>query len=160
MNELQERPVAVKNRDIPLLSRVLSTMQMIAQTERRQDYQRLRMQRITQYLGGMPGGSRTPKGLDEAFAILSEIDSEYELQCRAWARELRKAEGILNGIESRMMRAFVTMKYVMDIPDEKIRRDLNMSRRKFEAARQAVEEAQSMEQVKWSEGYAVETGLY
>lgn len=153
MNELQERPVPVKNKDIPLLARVLSTMQMVAQTERRQDYQRLRMNRITQYLGGMPGGSRAPKGLDEAFAILSEIDEEYEIQCKAWARELRKAQGILNGIESRTMRAFVTMKYVMDIPDAKIQRELNMSKRKFEAAKSAVENAQSMEEVKWRERY-------
>lgn len=149
-----EAPVIVRNQDIPLLSEILYIMQDIAQLEKRRDWQRDRMVNITQHLSAAPSGGGH-KGFDEAFSALSEIDAEHETRCREYARQLKKAQKILNSIESRAMRTFVLMKYVMDVPDIKIRQELNMTWRGFERARKAVESAPCMAAVKWQEKYIV-----
>lgn len=151
----QNSPVAVRNKDIPLLTEILYIMQDVSLLEQRRDWQRDRMTSITQHLTGMPGGGGLPKGLDSAFAILAEIDEEHEAQCKEYARQLRKAQKILNGIESQTMRTFVVMKYVWDVPDVKIRQELNMTWRGFDRARRAVEDAPNMAAVKWQERYIV-----
>lgn len=151
--EKEIRPVMIRNRDIPLLADVLPIMQEICQIERRRDWQRDRMTNITQHLSGMPGGGGVPKGLDEAFALLSELDEEHERRCKEYVRQLRAAQRILNGIESRSMRTFVIMKYVMDVPDTDIRDELNMTRTGFNRARRCVESAECMAAVKWRERY-------
>lgn len=153
--EKEFKPVVIRNRDIPLLADVLPIMQEICQIEQRRDWQKDRMLNITQHLSGMPGGGGVPKGLDEAFALLSELDEEHEQRCRDYVRQLRAAQKILNRIESRSMRAFVVMKYVMDVPDSEIRQELNMSRTGFSRARRCVEDAESMSTVKWAERYIV-----
>lgn len=151
--EKEFRPVMIRNRDIPLLADVLPIMQEICQIERRRDWQRDRMTNITQHLSGMPGGGGEPKGLDEAFALLSELDEEHEQRCKEYVRQLRAAQRILNGIESRSMRTFVIMKYIMDVPDTDIRDELNMTRTGFNRARRCVESAECMAAVKWRERY-------
>lgn len=149
-----EAPVIVRNQDIPLLSEILYIMQDIAQLEKRRDWQRDRMVNITQHLSAAPSGWGH-KGFDEAFSALSEIDEEHETRCREYTRQLKKAQKILNSIESRTLRTFVLMKYVMDVPDIKIRQELNMTWRGFERARKAVESAPCMAAVKWQEKYIV-----
>lgn len=146
-------PVEVQNKDIPLLADVLYVMQEICQIEKRREWQKDRLFSISQHLTGMPGGSGTPKGLDEAFAALSEIDTEHEKKCKDYMRKLRKAQKILNGIESQSMRTFVQMKYVMDLPDTEIRKELNLSKHGFYRARQCIESAPCMAAVKWQERY-------
>ena len=153
--EKEIKPVVIRNRDIPLLADVLSIMQEICQIEQRRDWQRDRMTNITQHLTGMPGGGGNPKGLDEAFAMLSELDAEHEQRCKEYVLALKKAQRILNGIESRSMRAFVIMKYVMDVPDQEIRQELNMTRTGFMRARRCVEDAESMASVKWIERFII-----
>lgn len=143
----------IRNRDIPLLADVLCIMQEICQIERQRDWQRDRMLNITQHLTGMPGGGGQPKGLDEAFAMLSELDEEHEQRCKDYVRQLRAAQKILNGIVSRSMRTFVVMKYIMDVPDSEIRQELNMTRTGFNRARRCVENAKRMSDVKWQERY-------
>ena len=150
--EKEIKPVVIRNRDIPLLADVLSIMQEINQIEQRRDWQRDRMTNITQHLTGMPGGGM-PKGFDEAFALLSELDEEHEQRCKEYVRQLKAAQKILNGIESRSMRAFVTMKYVMNVPDTEIRQELNMTRTGFNRARRCVESAECMAAVKWRERF-------
>lgn len=150
-----QRPIEVCNRDIPLLSEILYIMQDVCQIERQRDWQHDRMYNITQHLTGMPGGGGPSKGFDEAFALLSEIDEEHEARCKEYVQQLRKAQNILNGIESRTIRTFVMMKYIMGVPDANIREELNMTRRRFDRARRAVEEAPSMAEVKWRERYIV-----
>ena len=152
MGDETREPVEVQNKDIPLLSEVLCIMQDIRQLEQRREWQQDRMINITQHLTGMPGGG-SPKGFEEAFAILSEIESEHEKRVKDYARQLRKAQKILNGIESRTMRTFVTMKYVMDVSDTEIRKELNLTRRGFDRARRCVETAPCMAAVKWQERY-------
>ena len=146
---------AVRNRDIPLLADILPTMQLVAQTERRLDWQHDRMLSINQHITGMPGGGGLPKGLEDAFAKLEDAGEAHEENVRQYLHELREAERVLNGIPSRSMKAFVIMKYVMDIPDAEIRRDLNMTEWGFNRARKAVEEAECMAAVVWREKYIV-----
>lgn len=153
--EKERKPVVIRNRDIPLLADVLSIMQAVCQIERQRDWQRDRMANITQHLTGMPGGGGVPKGLDEAFAMLSELDEEHEQRCKDYVRQLKAAQKILNGIESQSMRTFVVMKYVMDVPDAEIRQELNMTRTGFDRARRCVENAERMAAVKWRERYII-----
>ena len=77
----------------------------------------------------------------------------WQQKIRDYTRALRRAERILNGIDSLEMRAFVVMKYVMDVPDTEIRRELNLSEWAFGRARKAVEEAPDMRSVVWRERY-------
>jgi len=142
----------IRNRDILLLADIFYIMQDICQLEQRREWQQGRLYNISQHLTGMPG-SGSPKGLDDAFAILSEIDEEHNQRIKEYARQLRKAQKIINSIESRSMRTFVTMKYVMNCPDTEIRKELNMTRRGFDRARASIENAKSMASVKWQERY-------
>lgn len=146
-------PVKIRNKDIPLLADIFTIMQDIRQIEERREWQKGRMFIITQHLTGMPGGGGMPKGLDEAFALLSEIEDEHKRRCKSYVRQLRKAQKILNGIESHTMRVFVVMKYVMDAPDVEIRKELNMTKHRFYRARECVENASCMAAVKWQERY-------
>ena len=149
----ERRTTKVRNRDIPLLADVLSIMQLTVKTEERRTWQRDRMYSLSQHLSGMPGSGRLPTGLDEAFARLSELDEEHGRYVKEYARKMRKAQDILNGIQSASMRAFVLLKYVLDIPDTEIREELNMTKYGFEQARKCVEEAPNMESVVWREKY-------
>ena len=150
-----KKPAVIRNRDIPLLADILPTMQLVNQTERRLDWQHDRMLSINQHINGMPGGGRLPKGLEAAFAMLEEVGAAHEERVKDYIRELREAERILNGIESRTMRTFVTMKYVMDVPDAEIRRELNMTEWGFNRARRAIEDAENMASVVWRARYIV-----
>lgn len=156
MNDYTDKgPARIRNKDIPLLTNVLCIMQDIRLIEQRREWQRDRMVNISQHLTGMPGGGGMPSGLDGAFAALSELDLEHERRCKEYMRQLRKAQKILNSIESRTMRTFVEMKYVMDVSDTEIRKELNMSKRGFYRARAAVENAPCMAAVKWQERYII-----
>lgn len=151
--EKEIRPVVIRNRDIPLLADVLPIMQEVCQIETQRDWQHDRMTNITQHLSGMPGGGGIPKGLDEAFALLSELDEEQERRCKDYVRKLRAAQKILNRIESQSMRTFVIMKYVMNVRDADIRDELNLTRTGFNRARRCVESAERMADVIWRERY-------
>ena len=105
------------------------------------------------HLTGMPGGGGATHGLEDVFSRLAEVEEEHKEGCRQYYRQLKAAEEILNGIGSDSMRTFVKMKYVFDIPDTEIRERLNMTRRGFEKARQAVEDAPDMAAVRWREKY-------
>ena len=146
-------PIKIINKDIPILARVLYTMRDVTNIEQMRDWIQARMYSITQHLSGMPGGGGTPKGLDDTFARLSEMDDEHKEKCRRYMRELEEAEGILNRIESPAMRTFVVMKYVLDIPNVQIARELNLTEWKFNQMRRCVEQTADMEHVVWKEPY-------
>ena len=143
----------IKNRDIPLLSRVLYIMQDVLSVEKRIEWQNERMYGITARITGMPGGKGAPSGFDAAFAAISGLSEEHKALMQAYTRELRKAEKIINGISSRTMRTFVVMLYVDALPAEAIRRELNMTRYGFDRARRAIEEAPDMARVVWRERF-------
>lgn len=146
------RPVKIQNRDIPPLLEVFSAMQQVMRTEELREWQYGRMLKITASLSDAPGGGG-PKGIDSPLSILDDIQKTQIEECREYARFLRRAQKILNSIESRTMRAFVMMKYVMKLSDTEIRQELNLTRRGYERARRAVQDAPCMEAVKWQEKY-------
>ena len=94
-----------------------------------------------------------PKGLEEPFAQLSELEGTEKEQIARYVQALTAAEEILNGIKSQTMRTFVLMKYVMDVPNLKIMEELNMSKWRFEQARRCIEEAPDMAHARWQERY-------
>lgn len=151
--ESRREPTVVRNRDIPVLCDILPVMQLVCATERSLDWQHDRMTSMSQHISGMPGGGTLPQGLDEAFARLYEAGEDHGKELMQYNKELREAEKILNGIESRSMRAFVMLKYVWDVPDAEIRRELNMTEWGFNRARKAIEEAENMGMVVWRERY-------
>ncbi len=154
--ESENRTRVVKNKDIPLLARVLGIMQDVVSIENRIEWQRERMYSITSHMNGMPGGKGAPTGLDAALAVIDGLEGTYQEKVRSYMRELRNAEKILNAIPSESMRTFVTMMYVDDLPQEFVKKELNLSRRSFERARAAIENAESMAQVVWRERFIVE----
>ena len=149
------QPATIRNRDIPLLTDVLYVMQEVRMAEERRAWQRERLTNITPHLTGMPGGGGMPKGMEEAFAAISELEEIQANELAEYAATLKKAQKILNGIESQGMRTFVQMKYVFNAPDAEIRRELNMTRRGFDCARKCVEDAPNMAAVRWQEKYIV-----
>lgn len=146
-------PVVIRNRDIPALAEVLATMQMIGRTEELRAWQREKMTSVTTRLTGMPGGRGGVAGFEQTLAELAEIDERQGQQCREYAEKLKRAEAILGGITSVTMKAFVLMKYVMDVPDVQIRRELGISLKRFYGAKKCIESAEDMASVRWSEKY-------
>lgn len=154
--EEKNTSIIVNNKDIPTLEQVHSVMAQVTHLEERRAWQQDRMGFISQHLTGMPGGGGTPRGLDEAFARLAEVDDEHADKCKMYVRRLRKAEKILNSIENINMRTFVMMRYVLGASDMEIRKELNMTRRGFDRARKYVESAPNMASVKWHDQYIIE----
>ena len=97
------------------------------------------------------------KGLDEAFAKLAELDEDYATMCNTYADTVRAANEILHSIKSPSMRSFVILKYMRNMPDIKIRKELNMTRRALEQAKECVENATCMAAVEWKERYVSPT---
>ncbi|NCU20719.1 hypothetical protein EOM89_08275 [Candidatus Falkowbacteria bacterium] len=145
----------IKNKDIPILQRVICVMQEIRALEARRLWQKDRMSNISQHLSGMPRGGGGPTGLDAAFAALDELEEEHKERVKEYARELKAAERIINCIPSHTMRVFAVMMYVENIPASKVRGELNMTERGFRSARYAVEQAEDMASVKWRERYVI-----
>lgn len=146
-------PITVKNKDIPILSRVLYTMQYVSITEQKRQWQQDRLFNITSKITGMPNGHGESGGLDKYFADISEMEEKYKVECAEYLDELKRAEDIINSIESRTMRTFVTMRYVMNIPNREIMGQLNLKRRKFESMCLCIEEAEDMKSVIWEERF-------
>ncbi|MBQ8708504.1 MAG: DUF1492 domain-containing protein [Succinivibrionaceae bacterium] len=149
-------PQPIKNKDIPLLSSIFCVMQEIKSLERRREWQHDRMFVITKKLTGMPSGSGTQRGLDAAFAAIDDLDEQHGEQIKQYARDLKKAERILNSIPSRKMRTFVQMYYIDEIGKGEIMRELNMTEWGFDRARTAIEQAPDMAHVVWRERFIIE----
>lgn len=146
----------IKNADIQILTQIHSIMTQVTYIERQRLWEQERMGYISQHLSGMPGGGAMPRGLDEAFARLAEIDDEHAKRCKVYVRQLKKAQKILNSIENINMRTYVMMRYIFRASDTEIRKELNMTRRGIERARKCIEEAPDMGAVKWHDRYIIE----
>lgn len=147
-----EPAIRIKNRDIPKLQKVVSLMQDIRLLEERRVWLRDRMTNISLHLSGMPGSGQ-PRGLDAAYAALSELESEHQELVKSYVRELKAAERLINGIGNPCMRTFVTMMYVLDMDPRVVKGELNMTEWGFRRAREAVEQAKGMDRVVWRERY-------
>ena len=148
-----KEPVRIRNRDIVLLSRVLYTMQDVNATEQKRMWQQDRLFNITAKLTGMPNGKGGGGGLEQCFAEISEIEERYEAECTEYLDELKQAEDILNSIQSRTMRTFVTMRYVLGLSNKDVMGQLNLTRWKFDSMCRCIEDAEDMESVQWDEKY-------
>lgn len=157
--DILEPVVVIQNRDIPKLQKVFSLMQDIRALEERRVWQRERMVNITQHLSGMPG-SGEPRGLDAAYAALSELETEHQELVKAYTRELKAAERIVNSIGNPTMRSFVTMMYIENLPPRVVRCELNMTEWGFKRARMSVEQVKSMEHVIWRDRYIMDRTLH
>ena len=155
-NTEDKRPIIIKNRDIPILQRVVFVMQDIRALEERREWQKSRLNNISQHLSGMPRGGSGPVGLDAAFAALDELEEEHKELVKEYYRELKAAQRIINGIRNRFMRTFVTMMYVENIQSGKVRSELNMTERGFRSAREAVEQSPDMANIVWHDRYILE----
>lgn len=145
----------VKNGDILMLQEIRTLKMEIVSLEQRRKWERERMERITQSLSASPGGG-TARGMDEAFAAISELEEKHKQLIKQYTRKMKKAERILNGIRSSQMRTMVTMLYLDNVTPRAVQEVLHMSRWAFENARAAVEDAPSMEDVKWFDRYTTE----
>ena len=108
-------------------------------------WQQDRLWNITQKITGMPGGRGEPSGLDRSFAEISAIEERYETECAEYVEELKRAEAILNGISSRTMRTFVTMRYVLGMGNREIMARLNMKRFRYDGLCKLIEDAPDMD---------------
>lgn len=158
MNEQTERASRVRNRDIPILLRVLSAMQDVRAIEIRIRWQEDRLSSLRVNLSGMPRGGGRQGGFDATIAELDELCEQQKERMAVYMRELREAERILDGIRSPRMRTFVTMLYVEGIHAGTIRRELNMTEYEFRSSIRAIEQAESMEEVVWRDKFDEEMG--
>ena len=147
----EDRDRKTRNRDIPLLSRVLCIMQDIYGLEENREWTRDRLFQTTRYLTGMPGGKGGSRGLEDTIAKISAMDDRHAAMLREYARELETAEQILNSIQSRNMRTFVCMYYIRHCTREEVCAELGMTEWGFRKAKEAIEKAERMEKADWRE---------
>lgn len=148
--------ILIKNRDIPILSRVIYAMQDARMIVRRIDWQEDQLGNITVNMSGMPRGSGPASGFDATYAALDYLCEQHKEQLSMYMRELKEAEKIINSIENPKMRTFVVMMYVEELPKAVVRRELNMTEYAFNKAKHAIEQAESMNAVVWRERYMTE----
>ena len=148
-----EDATEINNTDIIMLNNIWCTMCDITNLEERRAWQEGRLYHITQQISNGHGGGGSPKGMDETFAELAGLDAEHEETCKIYVADMREAQKILDNIKNPKMKTFVVMMYVMNRPYSEIRQELNMTRRSFDAAKKAVEEAHCMDEVNWKEKY-------
>lgn len=144
----------IRNRDVILMSRVLGAMQDIRSAEEIRMKLQDRLWNITRHITGMPGGRGEPKGLDESFAAISEIEERYTQKIEALTRDLREAEDILRTLPE-SMQTFVVARYILALPDAEIQARLNIGRWRYEKLCERVEQAERMAEVDWPERFTL-----
>lgn len=156
VNSADQRPSrVVKNKDILLIQEVPLLQKDIVSLEQRKNWERARMDNISQHLSAFQGGG-SRIGMDETFADIEELEEKHRSLIKKYTRSVRRAERIINGITSHQMRTLVTMLYLDNVPDRAVQAVLRMSRWTFENARKTVEDAPNMDAVKWYDRYSVE----
>lgn len=136
------------NKDIPVLVEVLSIMQEIRRLEERKQWVGDRMINVTQHLSWTAGGGGK-HDFSDGYADLQEVEAEIDAKLSEYRQRLAKAEAVLNGIADLNMRTFVAMLYVEKFTSKKVMTELNMSRRTFDNARSAIENAPDMARAQW-----------
>lgn len=148
--------IKIRNRDIPILSRVIYIMQDARAVEERINWQEDRLGSIAVNMSGMPKGGGMPNGFDAIYAALDALCETHKERLAQYMHDLAEAEKIINGIQNPKMRTFVVMMYVEELPHAVVRRELNMTEYAFNKAKHAVEQAGNMRAVVWRERYMVE----
>ena len=153
MSEREEESRKVRNRDIPLLTKIFYILKEAESVERRGEWTYERLFNITRRMTGMPIGGGNAPGMDGTLAEVEELNRIYGERLQECVHALKEAERILNGIESSTMRTFVQMYYIDDISKAEIMRELNMTEWRFNQAKRCIEQAKDMEHVDWKEPY-------
>lgn len=157
VNPKDQRPTrVVRNRDILLIQEVPLLQKDIVSLEQRKNWERARMDNITQHLSAFSGGGGNRMGMDDTLSDIAELEEKHRSLIKQYTRAVKKAERIINGIASHQMRTMVTMLYLDNMPDRAVQALLHMSRWTFENARKTVEEAPNMESVKWYDRYSAD----
>ena len=151
----QRKAKPVKNKDIQLLQRVNLLKLDVISLEKRVQWERDRLSNISQHLSTAGGGGRA-HGMDEAFAVMSEVEERHRLLVKLYTQEIKKAERVIDSIASNQMRTMVTMLYLDNVADSAVRSVLHMSRWAYEHAKAAIENAACMADVRWNDRYAGE----
>ncbi|MCE5343335.1 MAG: DUF1492 domain-containing protein, partial [Eubacteriales bacterium] len=146
----------IRNKDIPLLRRVVAAMQEVCLGEERIQWLHDRMTFITQRFSQTPGCGGQPMGFDSALASLDDMSDAHRKKVKDCLRELQQAERIINDIPNPNMRTFVTMLYMMELPPAQVRSELNMSKWKYQHVRETVERARDMKSVRWNDALSEE----
>lgn len=152
--EKNEERKKVMNRDIPILSNLLCTLQDVTNIEQLREWSEERKYHITQVISNAPGGNNYQSKIDGLMASISTLDEQHLSRTKRALQEINRCQAILNGIVSRTMRTFVVMLYVQHLPPEKIKKELSMTEWGFRQARKCIEEAWSMDMVRWADRYA------
>ena len=146
--------IEVRNADILVLQRAAYAMQDICALEEQLKWQEDRRFFAAQRFGqSRSGGSKA--GLEAGLAAMDETKRRYEERLAECKEELKAAEKIIGGIRNANMRTFVVMVYVMMLAGREVRMRLNMSEYAFRQAREAIEQAESMEAAQWPEKYVM-----
>lgn len=143
----------IRNRDIPLLTRIFYIMQDIRSLQRRSEFHNEQLYSTTKRLTGMPGGGGLPHGFDTIIGELEEMNKTYGEQITDYMKQLRKAENILNSIREPKMKTFVRMFYVDQIAQAEVMRELELTEYQFDKARKAIEDAESMAKAEWPDRF-------
>ena len=151
INEVKS--IGVKNKDIPILSHYTFIKRAIEKLEEQIAWEHDRKINISQHITGMPNGKGGVNGLDNTFARIDALEHEHREKVEHYRSYMRRIDRILGSISSPSMRIFVRLKYMENESDVDIRKELNISRRGFDRARQCVEDAPDMESVKWPEKF-------
>ena len=145
-----EKKAEPRNKDLPVLQNVLAVMQDVCNGENQIEWLHDRMYFITQRFSQTPGVGGQPMGFDVILADIDDLGDSHRRRIKACVRELRKAERILNDIPNQTMRTFVTMLYVMKFTPAQVKNELGLSEWKFRTAREEIEHAKLMKNVRWS----------
>ena len=138
----------IYNRDIRELEQILSTMQEIRRLEERKVWVGDRLINVTQHLSFTAGGGGK-HDFGDGYADLQEVEAEIDAKLSEYRKKLAAGEAILNGIATADMRTFVAMLYVEKFGKLRVMKELNMTRRAFENARKAIENAPDMAHATW-----------
>ena len=139
----------VRNRDLPLLTCVRYTMQDIRMLEEKRDWTRERLERVTSGLSGMPRGGGGPHGMEEGFEKLADLDRRHAKKLRQCEKELDTAERLINSVESRPLRTFISMVYLRGMTREDVSAELNLTEWEYRKMKERVEGAERLRDVKW-----------
>lgn len=149
----KKKEKTIRNRDIPLLQEVPCIMQDIEELEERRQWESERKYRITQHISSAPRGSGSAGGIDEVLSSIEKLEEEQRELMKQYIKKLAKASQLIREIPSTRMRTFVTMMYLNNTPGSVVRNKLKMSRRTFDKAKEAVEQAESMAGVQWDDRF-------
>ena len=139
------------NQELKTISQVYYTMQDILSVARRRDWVRESLFNVTQRLTGMPRSGGLPQGIDSGLARLDEMERAYTDALLGGVEELSEAQRILDSIGRMELRVFVQMLYLDGFSGAEVRRELGLSKWKFDKIRQNVESAERLSEAKWPE---------